>query len=166
MLCQGLLAVKIDEEAQGRFCKASNVDTFKSYFGKHPKHLCRVWRDLQLYHFLDLNIYGRSTSFKGFLIANNYLKCYQNLKIQSSLFSLPKNLTGEPRGPTNQGILTYVITPRIFHTRTTFPDWIIKLLWTFGETRLLTLILETLVVFMTWQLCVQSSLGCCQKVVV
>ena len=97
MLRQGLIAVKIPGAEQDKKSRSSNVRVFKSYFGKHPLHLCRVFRDLQEYNLLDVELLGRELAFKGFLIGNNYLKCYANLDIQSSLFTLGVNKTGELR---------------------------------------------------------------------
>ena len=98
MLCQGLIAVKEGLEKQATRCKESNIRIFKSFFGKHPKILARSFRDLQLYNMLDVDeMGGIALSFKGFLVGNNYLKCYQCLDVQCSLFSLPKNTCGAYR---------------------------------------------------------------------
>ena len=97
MLLHGLIAVKVDVETQARRCEASNVEQFKSIFGKHPKHLARAWRDLQVYDIMDVDDLGFDLSFKGFLLGNNYAKTYACLNIQAALFSLPKNLMGQLR---------------------------------------------------------------------
>ena len=97
MLHHGLIAVKVDAETQNRRCEASNVEQFKAMFGKHPKHLARVWRDLQVHGILDVEDLGLELSFKGFLLGNNYLKLYASLHVQGALFSMPKNLMGELR---------------------------------------------------------------------
>ena len=98
MLREGLIAVKEGLDEQAKRCKESNISVFKSFFGKHPKHLARVFRDLQLNGVLDVDEEGgRVMSFKGFLVANNYMKCYQVLNVQASLFKLPKNVTGSLR---------------------------------------------------------------------
>lgn len=97
MLRQGLLAVKVDLETQDRRCKDTNIRVFKSFFGKHPKHVCRVFRDLQLHGLLDVTEFGRAAAFKGFLIANNYMKNYACLDVQGTLFSTTNNLTGQFR---------------------------------------------------------------------
>ena len=97
ILHHGLIAVKVDAEIQGRRSEASNVEQFKSIFGKHPKHMARVWRDLQVHGILDVQDLGFGLSFRGFLLGNNYLKTYANLHVQGALFTMPKNLMGELR---------------------------------------------------------------------
>ena len=97
VLHHGLIAVKVDAETQNRRCEASNIEQFKSIFGKHPKHLARVWRDLQIHGLLDVQDLGLELSFKGFLLGNNYLKCYTSLHVQGALFSMPKNQMGALR---------------------------------------------------------------------
>ena len=78
--------------------RAANVTLLKQFFGKDPLNLTRVFRDLQAYGILDINIYGQSSSFKGFLVANNYLKCQLKAKMQGSLFSIrDRNLVGKYR---------------------------------------------------------------------
>ena len=97
VLHHGLIAAKVDAETQGRRCEASNIEQFKSLFGKHPIHLARVWRDLQVHGIMNVDDLGLDLSFKGFLLGNNYLKVYASLNVQGALFSMPKNLMGELR---------------------------------------------------------------------
>ena len=97
MLLYGLIAVKVDAATQGRRCQASNAVQFKAIFGRHPKHLARIWRDLQVRGLLDVQELGFDLSFRGFLLANNRLKTYSTLHVQGALFSMPKNLMGELR---------------------------------------------------------------------
>ena len=47
MLRRGLRAVGCENYKQNRRLDKTNVGSFKSVYGKHPLHLCRVWRDLQ-----------------------------------------------------------------------------------------------------------------------
>ena len=97
LVFNGLNAVKVDAETQGRRCEARNVEQFKSIFGKHPVHLARVWRDLQLHGIMDVGELGMHESFMGFMLGNNYLKTYANLHLQGALFSMPKNKMAELR---------------------------------------------------------------------
>ena len=94
-LLEGLCAVHVDATTQARRSHASNVDQFKSIFGKHPKHLARVWRDLQTHGIMNVEDRGLEKSFKGFLLANNYLKLYLSLNVQGALFTMPHNLMKE-----------------------------------------------------------------------
>ena len=49
ILKEGLKYVNVSEEMQSRRSKATNVRVFKCSYGKHPVHLARVWRDLQVH---------------------------------------------------------------------------------------------------------------------
>ena len=100
MLRYGLAFCKVDGAIQDRRCEASNVRQFKAVYGKHPVHLCRVWRDLQVNGILTIGpeAFGMKNALEGFLAANNYLRCYQALDVQSALLSnIPQNLLGELR---------------------------------------------------------------------
>lgn len=98
MLRYGLMAVKVDAEMQSYRCEQSNVEQFKSIFGKHPKHLARVWRDLQSFGLMDVEDLGLDLSFKGFLLGNNYLKTACTLNMQMALFKMRnKNKVGSLR---------------------------------------------------------------------
>ena len=97
MLYQGLLLCGVNDAKQQRRSAKTNVRVFKAHFGKDPKHLCRVWRDLQLKGLLDIQDRGRKHSFLGFMAANNYLRCYESLDVMAGRFDLPNNLLGELR---------------------------------------------------------------------
>ena len=98
VLFQGHLFAKVDAQMQGRRCEASNVEQFKSLFGKHPKHLARAWRDLQMHGLLNVADLGLELSFKGFMLGNNYLRNYLSLNVQCALFpGVHKHLAAELR---------------------------------------------------------------------
>ena len=73
MLRRGLRMINIDGTIkQQRRLEKTNIRTFKANFGKHPIHLCRVWRDLQLTTIPDAHMTeaeARSKDgLKGFLL--------------------------------------------------------------------------------------------------
>ena len=90
MLRRGLRAINIDDPKQNRRLNKTNVADFKSAFGKHPIHLCRVWRDLQLTNIPEARMEedeARSRNgLLGFLIANNFFKCYTSNNVRAALF--------------------------------------------------------------------------------
>lgn len=76
ILKEGLKHVNVTEEIQKRRLTATNVRVFKTNYGKHPLHLARVWRDMQIYGFL-LKIEAQNPkNFVGFLATMNFLRCY------------------------------------------------------------------------------------------
>ena len=91
MLRRGLCLVNIDQTKQRRRLYKTNVEDFKSFFGKHPVHLCRVWRDLQTTNipeaFMPEDEARQPNSFMGFLMANNMLKVYPAHNVRAGLFN-------------------------------------------------------------------------------
>ena len=91
MLRRGLRSVKISDSTQKRRNKATNIRQFKSIFGKHPLHLCRLWRDLQTIAPANVrvtdNVASAPNSLLGFFIANNFLRCYERSDdVRAALF--------------------------------------------------------------------------------
>ena len=64
----------VGEEIQQRRSLARNIRVFKSHFGKHPLHLSRVWKDLQVYNLMTREEAKDKMSFKGFLIGETFMK--------------------------------------------------------------------------------------------
>ena len=88
MLREGLKMCHVDEETQSNRCLARNVRVFKAHFGKHPLHLCRVWRDLQAFSLMTREEAMEKTNFVGFLVANNFLRCYEVDDVRSARFGV------------------------------------------------------------------------------
>jgi hypothetical protein len=90
MLWRGLRAINIDDVMQNRRLRSTNVRMFKANFGKHPLHLCRVWKDLQTTNIPAAKVHPDKASFpqayKGFLIANHFLKTYGSNNVRASQF--------------------------------------------------------------------------------
>ena len=90
MLRCGLRAINIDDIKQNRRFQKTNIGDFKSAFGKHPVHLCRVWRDLQTTNIQAAHMEeeeARSENgLRGFLIANNFLKVKTLNNVRAALF--------------------------------------------------------------------------------
>ena len=91
MLRRGLRLVSIDHATQNRRLTTTNIRDFKSLFGKHPIHLCCVWRDLQSDAVPDEAFMSEAEahdpdSFLGFLMANNMLKVYTGHAVRAALF--------------------------------------------------------------------------------
>ena len=90
MLRRGLRAINIADFKHNRRLEKTNVADFKAAFGKHPLHLCRVWRDLQSTNIAAARMEeceARSPDgLKGFLIANNFLKAATTNSIRAALF--------------------------------------------------------------------------------
>jgi hypothetical protein len=80
MMCQ------VNQEMQERRSNATNAKTFKTFFGRHPRHLARVWRDLQLAGIMTIDEARSRDSFEGFLIANNFLRCYEGVVVRCSRY--------------------------------------------------------------------------------
>ena len=78
----------VSEEIQARRTAARNVRVFKSHFGKHPLHLSRVWRDLQIYKLMPVEEAMNRKSFEHFLIANNFLRCYEVDDVRNARFGI------------------------------------------------------------------------------
>ena len=91
MLRRGLRMINIDDNTQQRRLYKTNVGDFKAAFGRHPVHLCRVWRDLQTTNipeaFMAEEEAREARSLRGFLMANTFLKVYiGSLSVQAALF--------------------------------------------------------------------------------
>lgn len=87
ILVEGLIKCNVDETVQGRRLAETNVRVFKSFFGRHPRHLARVWRDLQIAGIMTLEEAQDRESFDGFLIANNFLRCYEPTDVRAARFN-------------------------------------------------------------------------------
>ena len=90
MLRRGLRSINIDDVKQNRRLNKTCVADFKSAFGRHPIHLCRVWRDLQTTNIADARMEeeeARSENgLRGFLVAQNYLKVKTSNNVRAALF--------------------------------------------------------------------------------
>lgn len=89
MLRRGLRLIGIRDATQRGRNYQTNVEYFKDHFGKHPLHLCRVWRDLQTTNNPDAHMDATEKyAFLGFLAALNFLKCYQKTKNRVTVFKV------------------------------------------------------------------------------
>ena len=90
MLRRGLRAINIGDLQQGRRLEKTNIRDFKSAFGKHPIHLCRVWRNMQSTTIPEARMEEEEArsgnGLRGFLIANNFLKVYTSNNVRAALF--------------------------------------------------------------------------------
>ena len=90
MLRRGLRLINHSDRKQQRRLEKTNVRNFKSAFGKHPIHLCRLWRDLQQTNIIEAYMPEDEARSKngllGFLLACNFLKVYTSHSIRASLF--------------------------------------------------------------------------------
>ena len=90
MLRRGLRLVNIDQTKQNRRHTQTNLSDFMSIFGKHPIHLCRIWRDLQTHQHIDhpMGFAEARTkdAFEGFMMANNFVRTYATNVVQAALF--------------------------------------------------------------------------------
>lgn len=91
MLRRGLRAVNIDDVKQQRRLSKTNLADFMSIYGKHPLHLCRLWRALQTHadiaHPMSFQEARTKDAFEGFLFANNFLRTYTTNAVQAALFN-------------------------------------------------------------------------------
>ena len=82
--------ININNRVQNRRLNKTNVIDFKSNFGKHPLHLCRVWRDMQITNvveaFLPEEEARSEDGLKGFLMACNLCKTYGSVSTRASQF--------------------------------------------------------------------------------
>lgn len=122
MMRRGLRMINIDDVKQGRRLEKTCVKDFKSNFGKHPIHLCRVWRDLQTTAVADAHMPAAEArnpnGLRGFLMANNFLKTYNTLSTQAALFQ------GADKTLTQKNI--WIFVPRIAslrHEKIVWPTW-------------------------------------------
>ena len=74
-MAEGLKMTGVDAARQEGRCEKTNLRVFKTNFGRHPRHLARVWRDLQLAGIMTRAEAEDKDSFVGFLVANNFLNC-------------------------------------------------------------------------------------------
>ena len=90
MLRRGLRLVNIDDAKQRRRLTKTNVNDFKSIFGKHPLHLCRLWKALQTHqdiaHPISFEEARTKDAFEGYLMAHNFLRSYKTTVEQAALF--------------------------------------------------------------------------------
>jgi DDE superfamily endonuclease len=87
ILREGLILCNVDETVQQRRGEDRNVRNFKTFFGRHPRHLARVWRDLQIASIMTIEEAQDRESFDGFLIANNFLRCYEPTDVRAARFN-------------------------------------------------------------------------------
>jgi DDE superfamily endonuclease len=76
ILKEGLKHVCVTEDMQCRRQISTNVRVFKVNYGKHPLHLARVWRDMQIYGIMPKVEAYTPKNFVGFLATMNFLRCY------------------------------------------------------------------------------------------
>jgi Transposase DDE domain len=87
-LREGLKMCRVNEDTQRWRSSDRNVEVFKSHFGRHPLHLSRVWRDLQKHEIMTVHEAKQKRSFVGFLLANNFLRCYETANVRSARFDI------------------------------------------------------------------------------
>ena len=87
ILREGLELCRLSVEVQARLEKNAQVRMFKAHFGRHPLHLSRVYRDLQVAGLMTEEEAKQKGSFIGFLLANNFLRCYDEDDRRYSRFS-------------------------------------------------------------------------------
>jgi len=82
--------INIDDTAQQRRLNKTNISDFKSNFGRHPLHLCRMWRDLQTTNIVEAFMpedEARSPNgLKGFLMACHFCKTHGTVSVRASHF--------------------------------------------------------------------------------
>ena len=87
-LREGLRWANVDEERQAKRSKSTNIRVFKSFYGKHPLHLARVWRDLQVFGVMGVEEAKTKESFAGFMLANNFLRLYEVDDVRNARFDI------------------------------------------------------------------------------
>ena len=85
---RSLKLCNIDESIQEHRSPQRNVRVFKAHFGKHPLHLSRVWRDLQIHGLMTREEAKMRESFVGFLVAKNFLRCYEVDDVRGARFDI------------------------------------------------------------------------------
>lgn len=88
ILKEGLTLCNIDLEKQQGRCVTTNVRVFKAHFGKHPLHLARLWRDLQIFGLMTVDEAHSKSSFVGFMLANNFLRLYEPADVRNARFDI------------------------------------------------------------------------------
>ena len=88
ILKEGLDFCGIGQERQDRLGMTTKIRLFKSHYGRHPLHLSRVYRDLQIQGLLDTEDAKCKTTFHAFLLGNNMLKCYDEGDLMYSRFPM------------------------------------------------------------------------------
>lgn len=88
ILKQGLQWCNVQETRYDRRNMKFNVAVFKSFFGKHPLHLARVWRDLQVYNIMTVAEARTRLAFQGFLLGNCFLKLYEKAHVRNARFDV------------------------------------------------------------------------------
>lgn len=89
ILRDGLIGANINQAIQERRNLAANVAQLKSFCGRHPRHLARALRDLQVAGIMSEDEAKPRESLDGFLLANNFLKCCEtnNARFAGSSFT-------------------------------------------------------------------------------
>ena len=88
ILREGLSFLKVPLEEQRTFGRDGLVRLFKSHYGRHPLHLSRVHRDLQVAGLMSNEEARKKESFHGFMLANNLLRCYEEADNRYTRFNL------------------------------------------------------------------------------
>lgn len=89
ILREGLKFCNFDLERQHSLTDKARVRLFKSHYGRHPLHLSRVYRDLQVAGELRREDAKDKSTFHAFLLANNFLRCYEEGDLRFSRFEIP-----------------------------------------------------------------------------
>ena len=91
ILKEGLLFCKLDLKRQKALGTESQIRIFKSHCGRHPLHLSRVHRDLQVAGILSEIDAREKHVFFSFLLANNFLRCCEEDDLRCTRFNVPFN---------------------------------------------------------------------------
>lgn len=73
------------------------LEVFRSHYRRHPKHLCEVWRDLQIVQTperMDPIEAQSPKSYLGFMMANHFLNCFTTNNCRAITFKSSGYLGG------------------------------------------------------------------------
>jgi DDE superfamily endonuclease len=89
ILRKGLEFLGVDVQWQATLCGETRVRLFKAHYGRHPLHLSRVYRDLQVAKIVSEDEAKKIDTFTSFLLANNFLRCYEEGDLRYCRFGIP-----------------------------------------------------------------------------
>ena len=127
MLRRGLRLCNIADFKQQRRLEKTNVGDFKSLFGRHPIHQCRLWRDLQTTNIAEAKMSEEEArhpnGLRGFLMAQHFLFSYGTLKNRAALF-----------GGEDKYLVDNLTWKFVFRMEALKPQKIVWPVWNNGET--------------------------------
>ena len=95
VLREGLKFCNFDLLRQHSLGERTRIRLFKSHYGRHPLHLSRVYRDLQVHGETTRKEARDISFFHAFLLANNFLRCYEEGDLRFSRFDIPITETAD-----------------------------------------------------------------------